>query len=110
MSKWNLSVFYPNDVAWEKDFNLLKSQISEFNNFKGKLGSFESFKAYHKFDEQVTKLLYKVYAYAHLASDLNLKDTKKMQMNQQVGLVLSELTQTTSFISPEVIALGQDVV
>ncbi len=110
MSKWDLSVFYPNDEAWEKDFNVLKSQVSEFNNFKGKLGDFESFKAYHKFDEELTKLIYKVYAYAHLASDLNLKDTKKMQMNQQVGLLLSQLSQVTAFVSPEIIALGEDTV
>src|SRR5690554_4438728 len=110
MSKWDLSVFYTNDEAWEKDFNVLKSQVSEFNNFKGKLGDFESFKAYHKFDEELTKLIYKVYAYAHLASDLNLKDTKKMQMNQQVGLLLSQLSQVTAFVSPEIIALGEDTV
>lgn len=110
MSKWDLSVFYPNDEAWEKDFNLLKTEVAKFSNFKGKLGNFDDFLAYHKFDEEVTKLLYKVYAYAHLASDLNLKDTKKMQMNQQVGLVLSELNQLTSFISPEIIDLGKDTV
>jgi oligoendopeptidase F len=110
MSKWDLSVFYPNDEAWEKDLNLLKTEVAKFSNFKGKLGNFDDFLAYHKFDEEVTKLLYKVYAYAHLASDLNLKDTKKMQMNQQVGLVLSELNQLTSFISPEIIDLGKDTV
>lgn len=110
MSKWDLSVFYPNDEAWEKDFNLLKTEVAKFSNFKGKLGNFDDFLAYHKFDEEVTKLLYKVYAYAHLASDLNLKDTKKMQMNQQVGLVLSELNQLTSFISPEIIDLGKETV
>jgi oligoendopeptidase F len=110
MSKWDLSVFYPSDEAWEVDFNLLKTKVSEFSNFKGQLGAFESFKAYHQFDEEVTKLLYKVYAYAHLASDLNLKDTKKMQMNQQVGLLLSQLSQITSFVSPEIIALGEETV
>jgi len=110
MSKWDLSVFYPNDEAWEKDFNILKERVSKFNDFKGKLHEFETFKAYHQFDEELTKLVYKVYAYAHLASDLNLKDTKKMQMNQQVGLVLSNLSQVTAFISPEIINLGEEKV
>lgn len=110
MSKWDLSVFYPSDEAWEVDFNLLKTKVSEFSNFKGKLGAFESFKAYHQFDEEVTKLLYKVYAYAHLASDLNLKDAKKMQMNQQVGLLFSQLSQITAFVSPEIIGLGEETV
>src|SRR5690554_1673719 len=110
MSKWDLSVFYPNDEAWEKDFNILKERVSKFNDFKGKLHEYETFKAYHAFDESLTKLIYKVYAYAHLASDLNLKDTKKMQMNQQVGLVLSELSQVTAFVSPEIINLGEDKV
>lgn len=110
MSKWDLSVFYADDNAWEKDYELIKSMIPKFSEFKSKLGSFETFKAYHLFDEELTKLLYKVYAYAHLGSDLNLKDNDKMNKQQQVGLILNDLSQATSFISPEIIELGEEKV
>lgn len=110
MSKWNLSVFYPNDEAWLKDFELLKSEIQKFSDFEGKLGDFETFKKYHEFDEYVTKLIYKIYPYASLASDLNLKDNEKMTKMRQVSLVLSQLSQLTSFISPELISLGEEKV
>ncbi len=110
MSKWDLSVFYADEASWEKDYQLIKSMIPKFADFKSKLGDFETFKAYHLFDEELTKLLYKVYAFAHLGSDLNLKDNDKMSKQQQVGLVLNDLSQATSFISPEIIELGEEKV
>lgn len=110
MSKWNLKVFYDSDQAWEKDFELLKEKIKGFSAFQGKLSDYDKFLAYHLYDEEVTKLLYKIYAYAHLGSDLNLKDSGKMTLNQQVMLTLSQLNQLTSFISPELIALGEEKV
>ena len=110
MSKWNLSVFYPSDEAWAKDFELLKKEIAKIADFKGKLGDFETFKKYHELDEEISKTLFKVYSYAHLGSDLNLKDTDKLSRSQQVNLLLSDWSQVASFVSPEIIGLGEEKV
>ncbi|MBN3491180.1 oligoendopeptidase F [Acholeplasma equirhinis] len=110
MSKWDLSSFYPNEAEWEKDFESLKSEIGQFADFKGKLGDFETFKKYHELDEAITKKIYKVYSYAHLASDLNLKDTDKLSRSQKVSLLLSQLGQIASYVSPEIIELGEEKV
>ncbi len=110
MSKWNLKVFYSDDQAWEKDFELLQSEIEKFASYQGKLGDFNVFLDYHLHDEEVTKLVYRVYAYAHLGSDLNLKNNDKMNQNQRVQLLFSKFGQITSFISPEILALGEEKV
>ena len=107
MSKWDLTNFYPNDEAWNKDFNTLKSMLPKYKNYQGKLHLYDSFLDYHKFDKEVTELLYKVYPYASLSSDLNLKDQDKMVRKQQLQLVLSNLSQLTSFVSPEIISVGE---
>lgn len=107
MSKWNLNVFYESDEAWEKDFELFKSRIDTFETFKGKLGDFDTFKAYHVFDEETTNLLYKLYPYASLSSDLNLKNTEKMSRKQKLLLALNELSSKTSYIAPEILSLGE---
>ncbi|CCV63840.1 Oligoendopeptidase F [Alteracholeplasma palmae J233] len=110
MQKWDLTYFYPSDDAWEKDYEILESMINHFETFQGKLNEFDTFKAYHLYEEKFITLLYKVYPYAHLGSDLNLKDSVKGNQNQRVGLLLSKLGQKTSFVSPEIISLGEEKV
>ena len=65
MSQWDLSVFYPDFDAWQKDVDLFESRIDEFSAFKGKLNTFEGFRDYILLEEEITQLLYKVYPYAH---------------------------------------------
>lgn len=110
MSKWDLSLFYPNLEAWDEDFKKMPEHIEKLASFKGKLNDYEQFLAFHKADEEATHLLYRLYGYIHLNSDLNLKDTVKSSKNQQMMIMLSELGQKTSFYSPEVISIGEEKV
>ncbi|MCU0105428.1 oligoendopeptidase F [Acholeplasma vituli] len=110
MSQWDLSVFYPDFDAWQKDVDLFESRIDEFSAFKGKLNTFEGFRDYILLEEEISHLLYKVYPYAHLAADLNLRDNVLGSKYQSVLLKLSRMTQVTSFFSPEVIAAGKDLI
>ena len=107
MSKWNLSIFYPSLEAWEEDLKKFSVHIEKLASFKGKLGVYESFKDFYVEEEEATHLLYRLYAYIHLNSDLNLKDSVKSAKNQQMMLMLSDLNQKTSFVSPELIELGE---
>lgn len=110
MSQWDLSVFYPDFDAWQKDVDLFESRIDEFSAFKGKLSTFEGFRDYILLEEEISHLLYKVYPYAHLAADLNLRDNVLGSKYQSVLLKLSRMNQVTSYFSPEVIAAGQDLI
>ncbi len=108
MSTWDLSLFYPSLDAWDKDLTNMPAYIEKLASFKGKLNEFESFLAFYKTEEEATNLLYRLYGYIHLNSDLNLKDSVKSSKNQQLMLMLSELGQKTSYVSPELISIGED--
>lgn len=110
MSKWDLSIFYPSLEAWEEDLKKLPAHVEKLASFKGKLSDFDHFKAFYQAEEEATHLLYRLYAYIHLNSDLNLKDQVKSAKNQQMMLALSDLNQKTSFVSPELIAMGEEKV
>ncbi len=51
------------------------------------------FLTFYKTEEEATHLLYRLYGYIHLNSDLNLKDSVKSSKNQQLMLMLSDLGQ-----------------
>jgi oligoendopeptidase F len=107
MSTWDLSIFYPSLEAWEEDLKNFPPYIERLAAFQGKLSDYESFKSFYELEEEATKLLYRLYAYIHLSSDLNLKDTVKSAKNQQMMLLLSQLNQKTSWVSPELIQIGE---
>ena len=110
MSTWDLTPFYPSIEAWENDLKELPAKIDFLASFKGKLHEFESFKAFYVAEEEITKFIYRLYGYIHLASDLNLKDQEKSAKNQRLMLMFSDLGQKTSFVSPELIRLGEEKV
>jgi oligoendopeptidase F len=110
MSKWDLSIFYPSLEVWEEDLKKLPPVIEQLASYKGKLGDYDQFKSFYQLEEDSTHLLYRLYAYIHLNSDLNLKDAVKSAKNQQMMLLLNDLNQKTSFVSPELIALGEEKV
>ena len=108
MSTWDLSLFYPSLEAWDKDLEKMPNFIEKLAAFKGKLNNYENFLAFYKTEEEATHLLYRLYGYIHLNSDLNLKDSVKSSKNQQLMLMLSQLGQKTSYVSPELIQVGEE--
>jgi len=110
MSKWDLSVFYKDIASWESDLAGLAPMLDALALYQGKLNDFDHFKAYHQLEEKTVKLVYQLYGYIHLSSDLNLKDTERSKRNQQMMLYFSQFQQKTSFVSPEIIGLGEEKV
>ncbi|MCR1808874.1 oligoendopeptidase F [Haploplasma modicum] len=110
MSKWNLTEYYKNESDWNKDLEQLKSLIPVLEGFQGKLNDYNNFLEFFKVDEETTKLFYRLYGYAHLSSDLNLKDVAKSTMVQQIMIVVNELSQKTAWSSPEILSLGKEKV
>ena len=110
MNTWNLDVFYTSNEDFERDLKAFESKIETFKKFKGNLDKFEFFRDYILFDEEVTREFYKLYAYSHLSSDLNLKDAEKQSRYQKVLIVMNKLSTITSFVSPEIIKVGKDTI
>ncbi|MFP4178252.1 MAG: hypothetical protein ACLFTZ_05780, partial [Acholeplasmataceae bacterium] len=108
MSKWNLKHFYSDRSSFEKDLALIKPKIEKLATFRGKLHDFAAFKAFYELEEDVTKRFYRLFGYIHLSSDLNLKNEEVAAKKQEVLILLSELHQKTSFVAPEIIAIGEE--
>ncbi len=105
---WKLDVFYKNEEEFNEDLKLLDEKLPGFSKFKGKLNQLEVFKEYIEFEEEITKILYRLYMYAHLSSDLNLKDQHLQSLNQSVMFRMNQISSLTAYISPELISIGEE--
>ncbi len=108
MSKWNLDYFYTDVETFKQDLVDFNQEIEAFSSFQGKLHNLETFKKYLVFEEEMMKKLFKLYAFSHLSSDLNLKDVEKQSRLSQVHFSMNKLRGLTAYISPELISIGEE--
>jgi oligoendopeptidase F len=106
--KWNLQDIYYSDEEWEKDFNWIENNISNYASFENTLGSSpENLLACFKFDEQIGIKLERLYLYSMLAKDSDLRNTKYQGMDDRIKSIYSKVLTASSFIKPELLKIDE---
>ncbi len=106
---WNLQDIYKTEVDWETDYKWIESQIPTYNNYKGKIGNSASdLYNFLKFDEKVDIILGKLFLYASLSHDLDLGDAKNQTLYNRVEDLWSRVSEATSFVTPEIMAIPEE--
>jgi len=106
--RWNLSDLYPGAAAWNDDYGKLEQQVSQFTaSCKGKLG--ESAQRLNECSERQSDMLRRylrmlVFAYEQFSEDTGVPAS--IEMRQRITVLGSKITEATSFVSPEVLAIG----
>ncbi|MDS1029143.1 oligoendopeptidase F [Bacillota bacterium LX-D] len=103
--KWNTQDIYPSLDAWEKDFNRVQKElIPNISKFQGKLNRPETILACFQADEELSKTLEKINAYAHLTADENQKEQLGTELTSRVQGLLARASEASAFIHPELLA------
>ena len=106
---WDLTDLFTSVEAWEIALDEVSDGISKLEGYKGKLGeSATTLEEALKTRSSLYRELAHVSAYASLKSDENIAESEPRARKQRVSAVGSELWQSTSWIAPEIISLGQD--
>ena len=104
MQKIDLKELYKNDEAFQKDLKRLPKLIKEYQKYQGKIfSSPEALYEFLEFDTKVSMLIEKMYLYAHINNDLDLDNTKYQEYHGMVVKLLGDLSETTSFVIPEIL-------
>ena len=108
-SKWNLEGLYRNDHQWQKEFKDLESEMEGYGCHRGKLGgSAASLKACLEFDMGISRILEKLYTYAHLRNDEDKTNTFHQSNFDKMVSLATRLSQAGSFIRSEIMAIPED--
>jgi oligoendopeptidase F len=106
---WDLSLIYPTPDAWKASKEKVAAGLPGLGAFKGRLG--ESPAVLLEALETSTALrkeFARLYVYAGLKSDEDTRDAANMERVQELGLLGSEFSRATSYMSPEILAVGAD--
>ncbi len=109
--KWKVEDIFPSDEAWEKEFSALEAKYAnaDFSKYQGKLGEKESFSAFNAFVDEFSQRAERLYLYAHMKSDEDLRVSKYNAYQAKMMTLFSKISAATAFVEPELTALPESV-
>ena len=105
--KWRVTDVFASDEAWEKAFAELEN-ILDFAKYRGTLNCAENVLAYFKAEEAFSLAAMRVYLYAHLRHDEDVRVTKYNSYLAKVISLLTRASAETAFATPELTALDEE--
>ena len=105
--KWKTSDIFSSDEAWEEEYKALETEYSDydFSPYKGKLGDKNTLLACFALNDTLSRRIEKLYLYAHLSHDQDVRVSKYTSMNAKVGGLISKIFAQFSFVEPELTKL-----
>jgi oligoendopeptidase F len=104
---WDLSELYPSDAAWEAERQAILKAIPALKAQQGTLGrSAADLKAALQAQSDIVRRASRLYTYASLKADENLKIAPNQERKQQAQDVFTALGEATAWTNPEIVALG----
>ncbi|SFN52689.1 oligoendopeptidase F [Proteiniclasticum ruminis] len=108
--KWKLEKIYASNEAFEEELSKLKEEAPVLMNYKEKLHEKESLLSYLKDFEKYTRVLEKLYAYAHMKSDEDTTNTAQQVILSKVAQYAAEYSAMVSYFVPELLSLPESVI
>jgi len=109
--RWDLQDIYADTEAWETALKGIHEGIAAIQAFHGSLGSSAQI-LLHCLDlhSSVLKEMYRASSYASMRYHEDTRVGVTAGMEQRAGLVATRLSETASFIEPEILSLGREKV
>ncbi len=101
--KWDLSKIYPSMEEYNKDFNIVKNEIPKLEEYKGKfLDSVEIFLEFMEIYEKVSRKLFKLSMYSHLAVDVEPGNEEIQTLEANISGLSNEYSNSIVFMELEI--------
>ena len=104
-NKWKLEDIYANEELYEKEFAEVEGLIKEVGEFKGKLKEKRFLLELFKLEDKISYLLMRVYMYPNMRLHEDASNSRYQELSMKASLVLSDYTEATSFVAPELSSL-----
>src|SRR5580765_4088589 len=107
--KWDLSKMYASQDDWEAHYKKLEAMIKEFAAKQGKVGeSANSLLSALKLRDEVNVQLEKVFGYASLRRDEDMRVTANQALFQRAQTLGVNWGESSSWFQPELLAIPEE--
>ncbi len=107
--KWDLTALYPSLAAWNSAKASIEKRIPGMEKYQGRLGdSGAGLLAALQYDMDLDRDLSRLYTYASQLSDQDARVSQHLEMRQSVEQLAVKAGAVTSFVRPEILAVGAE--
>ncbi|WP_044640407.1 oligoendopeptidase F [Risungbinella massiliensis] len=106
---WRLEEIFATDEDWEQEYQAVKQQLPQLENYRGKLGaSSGDLLAALSFRDELSSRLGKLYVYARMRYDQDTTNAHYQAYNDRVSSLHTEASSYFSFYRPEILAIPEE--
>ena len=107
---WNLTEIFVSDEEWEKEYEALVKEYEnyDYSAFQGKLGDKKVLLDFFKMEEDFSRRIEKIYVYASMKHDEDVRVSKYNSYIAKVGGFISKVSAAMAFVEPELTALPEE--
>lgn len=108
--KWDLTVIFPSDEAWEEEFKAVEKDFAEsgLTGFQGKLGEKTELLGFFRKRDTLFRRMEKLYVYANMRHDEDIRISKYTSYTAMMGTLVSKMMADMAFVEPELTALSEE--
>ena len=108
---WNLTEFYPSDLAWRTAKAEVIKEMEKIDKFKGKLGSSaKTLYEFFKLDEKISLEISRLDSYAGKRFDLDTRQADALGLTEEMRQVGTAYSSKSSFVEPEILKIDKETI
>lgn len=104
---WNLQDLFPDQQAWDKEYEQIRQLMKQTSSFHGKLDQAGTVRDCFKLEDELSLKTERIYVYAHLHHDEDTAAPTYQALVEKARRLSVEVNETLSFITPEILALPE---
>ncbi|SDC21139.1 oligoendopeptidase F [Paenibacillus sp. UNCCL117] len=106
--RWNLEDLFPNQEAWNKEYQEVLTKLKDVAEFQGKLTSPGAIKSCFELEDTISLHTERLYVYANMKHHEDMADPTYQALSDKSKKLSVEVNEATSFISPEILSLSDE--
>lgn len=108
--RWRVSDIYASESEWQQACAFFRAKLPVLSAMKGRITDAKALAAALKLQDELAKMLDKIYAYARLQQDADNTDQHLQAISGEAEGLAAAFSSANSFIEPEMLSLGKDKV
>lgn len=106
--RWRLEDLFPDQAAWDKEYEVAKELIKQIADYQGKLADPQQLKACFELEDDLSLHTERLYVYANMKHHEDTAEPVYQALADKAKRLSVETNEALSFITPEVLELPDE--
>ena len=104
--RWRLEDLYPDQSAWDKEYDAVKGRLGDIAAFRGRLKDTDAIRACFELEDELSLAVERLYVYANMKHHEDMGDPAYQALSDKSKKLSVEVNEALSFIAPEILSLS----